>query len=77
MDGGACSCGATALDVAPVCPNEKGYPGPNMFRSILPASGLFVQDARGVVLDGVDFSLATPDERPLVVGPVSETPRQE
>ena len=62
--------GATASNVAQVQPNEKGYPGPNMFRSILPASGLFVQDARGVKLENVDFSFASPDGRPIIVGPV-------
>ena len=66
--------GATVSDVAHVYPNEKGYPGPNMFHSILPASGLFVQDARGVVLDGVDFSLARHDERPFTVLPSSALP---
>lgn len=60
--------GAQAADVAAFCPNEKGYPGPKMFGSILPAAGLYVKDAQGIVLENVDFKLLKPDVRPLTVG---------
>lgn len=63
--------GATAADVGYVFPNESGYPGPNMFRSILPASGLYCRHVRDVKLDGMDFVLARHDERPLKVMPPS------
>ena len=59
--------GATAADVAAVVPNEKGYPGPNMFGSILPVSGLYVKDARGVRLEGVSFEFLRPDARPVTL----------
>ena len=60
--------GAQAADVAAFCPNERGYPSPNMFGTILPAAGLYVKDAQGVVLQNVDFKLLRPDVRPLTVG---------
>lgn len=61
--------GATAADVGIVYPNDKGYPSPNMFRSILPACGLFTRHASRVVLDNVGFELAGCDARPIVDGP--------
>ena len=58
--------GATAADVGYVFPNESGYPGPNMFRSILPACGLYCRHVRGIKTEGLVFSLAQADERPFV-----------
>ena len=60
--------GATDADVGHVFPNERGYPGPNMFRSILPACGLYCRHVRGIKTEGLSFALAQPDERPFVVG---------
>ena len=59
--------GATAADIAAIVANEKGYPGPNMFGSILPAAGLYVRHARGLVLDRADFRPQRPDARPMIV----------
>ena len=58
--------GATAADVGEVYPNESGYPSPNMFRSILPACGLYCRHVRGIKTEGLVFSLAQADERPFV-----------
>lgn len=57
--------GAIAADVSAVFPNEKGYPGPNMFKSILPVCGLYTNQVRNVWLENVDFDLRRTDERPL------------
>ena len=60
--------GATPADVAEPVANDKGYPGPNMFGSILPSAGLYVRHVHGLVLDRVDFRLQRPDGRPLTDG---------
>lgn len=57
--------GATVADVSTVFPNEKGYPGPTMFKSILPVCGLYTNHVMNVRLEGVDFKMSSPDERPL------------
>ena len=56
--------GATAADVSEVFPNEKGYPGPAMFKSILPVCGLYTNHVQDVRLENVNFRFARPDERP-------------
>ena len=38
-----------------------------MFGSILPVSGLYVKDARGVRLEGVSFKFLRPDARPVTL----------
>lgn len=60
--------GVTAADVGIVYPNDKGYPGPNMFRSILPVCGLYCRHVRGIKTEGLSFSPMQPDERPFVAG---------
>ncbi|WP_374188364.1 rhamnogalacturonidase [Asticcacaulis biprosthecium] len=44
--------------------NEAGYPEPNMFGD-LPASGLFVRQARNIELDHIEFQTQKPDPRPV------------
>ena len=58
--------GVTAADVSAVFPNEKDYPSPMMFRSILPVSGLYVNHARNICLIDVDFRQLDADARPLL-----------
>ena len=45
---------------------EKEYPEPSMF-GLLPAYGFFIRHAKGVVLNGVDVSVAADDRRPAFV----------
>ncbi|UAK26100.1 rhamnogalacturonidase [Sphingomonas nostoxanthinifaciens] len=44
-------------------PAELAYPEPTMFGD-LPATGLFVRDARNVVVSNVEVAVAAPDPRP-------------
>lgn len=56
--------GGTAEDAAREAPeNEKAYPEPSMFGT-LPAYGLFVRHARGVVIERVKVRYANPEARP-------------
>jgi len=61
--------GGTAEDAAcPVPELETAYPESFMFdRRPLPACGLYIRHADGVVLDRVTLRTATPDARPAVV----------
>ena len=64
--------GATLADVSECFENEKGYPGPCMFKSILPVCGLYTNHVRDVRLDNVDFTLLRRDERPFMEKHVQE-----
>lgn len=46
--------------------DEKGYPEPIVWKN-LPAKGLFIRHADGIVIDNARFSSALPDPRPDIV----------
>lgn len=59
--------GGTAEDAARAVPDMRDtYPEPSMFGT-LPAYGLYVRDARGLRIDGLQLSNATADARPPIV----------
>jgi polygalacturonase len=46
---------------------EKDYPENRMFGSSLPAYGLYVRHAKGLILNDVQIKLSNPDERPAMI----------
>lgn len=47
--------------------NEKEYPENDMFGPILPASGLYIRHAQGIILNNITFEVRMPDNRPDIV----------
>ncbi|HEX8302098.1 rhamnogalacturonidase [Sphingomonas sp.] len=59
--------GGTAQEAARDVPEARdSYPEPSMF-GVLPAHGLYVRHARGLRIDGLEISTATPDARPAII----------
>ena len=59
--------GGTAEDAARAVPEARdGYPEPSMFGT-LPAYGLYVRHARGIVANNLTLAIDTPDARPPVI----------
>ena len=56
--------GGKKLENAKFNDNPYGYPSHEMFGFHLPAYGLIVKNCKGLQLDGVNFELVNPDERP-------------
>ena len=56
--------GGKKLENAKFYDNPYGYPSHEMFGFHLPAYGLIVKNCKGLQLDGVNFELVNPDERP-------------
>ncbi|MFD1789732.1 glycoside hydrolase family 28 protein [Sphingomonas floccifaciens] len=61
------SGGGTAEDAARVVPERRNSSLEPSFMGVLPAYGLYVRHARGVVLDEVTFATERADARPAVV----------
>lgn len=65
--------GGTRADAARTVPEKReAYPEPSMFGT-LPAYGLYVRDARGIRVNGLDLSTAAPDARvPILLERVAD-----
>lgn len=59
--------GGTAGDAARTVPEMRdSYPEPSMFGT-LPAHGLYIRDARGIRVDGLEIATERPDARPAII----------
>lgn len=59
--------GGTAEDAVRAVPEVRdSYPEPSMF-GVLPAHGLYIRDARGLRVDGLEIETEKPDARPAVL----------